>query len=117
MRLVILLAALLALGAGLAPETPRHLTVRDYKPRVVLGWTHDGGATTFEIERAIVDGSPKARYDAFSRVGTPAGAARTFRDQTSHPGMTYAYRIRAVHRGAVSPWSTEIVVKVNRTPR
>lgn len=99
-------------------DAPRHLTVRDYTPRVVLAWTYDGALTTgFEIERAVLDGAPNAQPDRFTRVGAPGPVARTFRDPASHPGMTYVYRIRAVGTGTVSPYSKEIIVKVHASKR
>jgi hypothetical protein len=98
-------------------DAPRHLTVLDYKPRVVLGWTYDGTLTTgFEVERAIVAGAPNARPDRFTQIGAPGREARRFRDPTSHAGMTYVYRIRAVGTGTMSPYS-EIIVRVNAARR
>ncbi len=94
-------------------DRPRHLTVVRYKPHVVLGWTYDGAMTTgFEIERAIVDGSPNPRPDQFKRIGVAGREARSFRDPASRPGLTYIYRVRAAGPGTVSPYSTEVIVKV-----
>ncbi|MBI2204602.1 MAG: fibronectin type III domain-containing protein [Candidatus Rokubacteria bacterium] len=106
-------------GDAPAPRTesldrPRHLAVVRYKPHVVLGWSYDGAMTTgFEVERSIVDGSPDARPDQFKRIGVAGRDARSFRDPTSRPGMTYIYRIRAAGPGTVSPYSTEVIVKIN----
>lgn len=106
-------------GDAPAPRTesldrPRHLAVVRYKPHVVLGWSYDGAMTTgFEVERSIVDGSPNARPDQFKRIGVAGRDARSFRDPTSRPGMTYIYRIRAAGPGTVSPYSTEVIVKIN----
>lgn len=105
--------------AAPAPRTesldrPRHLTVLRYKPHVVLGWTYDGAMTSgFEIERSIVAGSSSARPDQFRQIGVAGRSARSFRDATSRPGMTYVYRIRAAGPGTVSPYSTEVIVKIN----
>jgi hypothetical protein len=103
---------------SVAPRTesldpPRHLTVRRYQPHVELGWTHDGGMTTgFEVERAIVAGTAHPRPDQFRKIGAPGREARSFRDPTSRPGMTYRYRLRAVGTGAVSPYSSEVIVRI-----
>lgn len=94
-------------------DAPRYLTVLDYTPRVVLAWTYDGALTTgFEVERAIVAGAPNARADRFTRIGAPGRDTRTFRDPTSHAGMTYVYRVRAVGTGTMSPYSKDLIVKV-----
>ena len=99
-------------------ERPRDLTVLRYTPHVVLGWTYDGAMTTgFEIERAIVDGAPNARPDQFKHIGVAGRDARIFRDPTSHAGMTYRYRIRAAGPGTVSPYSLEVIVKINSPAR
>ena len=116
--LVILLFATSAASSSVALEAPRNLVVRDYQPHVTLAWTYDGAKTTgFEIERATVAGSTTAHPDQFRRVGAPTRDARTFRDAGSHAGMTYVYRIRAVGAGTVSPWSTELIVRVGTTRR
>ncbi|MBI1734231.1 MAG: hypothetical protein HYR51_03565 [Candidatus Rokubacteria bacterium] len=104
MHSALVLASLLVLAA------PQHPHVVRYAPHVVLGWTHDGERVwRFEVERAIAGG-------AFKRIGTPGRDARTFRDPTSRPGVTYLYRLRAVGADAVSRYSDEILVKV-RTAR
>ena len=118
--LVMLLVTAVAADASppVTLEAPRNLVVRDYKPHVILGWTYDGAGTAgFEIERAIAAGHGTAKADRFTRVGAPGRDARTFRDAGSHAGTTYVYRIRAVGAGTVSPWSTELIVRVNTTRR
>ena len=62
--------------------------------------------------RAIVDGSPNPRPDQFKRIGVAGREARSFRDPASRPGLTYIYRVRAAGPGTVSPYSTEVIVKV-----
>ena len=95
-------------------EAPRHLTVLRYTPRVVIAWTYDSDRTTgFEVERAILDGVPNARPDRFTKVGAPNRDARSFRDPTSHGGMTYVYRIRAIGAGTTSPYSKELIVRIH----
>jgi hypothetical protein len=97
-------------------EAPRNRMVLRYTPRVVIAWTYDSDPKLgFEVERAILDGVPNARPDRFTKVGTPNRDARSFRDPTSHTGMTYVYRIRAVSAGATSPYSKELIVRVHAT--
>ena len=119
--LALLLMSVLTADAGppsATPEVPRDLVVRDYKPHVTLAWTCDRAPTSgFEVERAIVAGVRTPKPDRFKRVGTPGRDTRTFRDLTSQPGLTYAYRIRAVGNGTVSAYSTEVIVKVNADRR
>jgi hypothetical protein len=100
----------LALAALLVLTAPQHPHVARYAPHVVLAWQHGGDRIShFEVERAVGRGP-------FKRVGTPGRDARTFRDPTSRPGVTYLYRIRAIGAGAASPWSDEILVRT-RAPR
>ena len=100
----------------LSLEAPRHLMVLRYTPRVVIAWTYDSDPKLgFEVERAILDGVPRARPDRFTKVGAPSRDARSFRDPTSHAGMTYVYRIRAVSAGTTSPYSKELIVRVHAT--
>ena len=95
-------------------EAPRHLTVLRYTPRVVIAWTYDSDpAAGFEVERAILDGVPNARPDRFTKVGAPNREARSFRDPTSHAGMAYVYRVRAIGAGTASPYSKELIVRIH----
>jgi fibronectin type III domain protein len=88
---------------------PTNLSVMRYRPHVLLRWEHDGRAIKgFEIERA-------STADPFTRVGVVGREVRTFRDSGTRPGMSYVYRVRAVSAADASPYSDELLVKLNRS--
>ena len=101
---------MLALVTLLTLAVPQHPYVARYTPDIVLGWQHGGERVShFEVERSIGGG-------AFRRIGTAARDARTFRDHTSRPGVTYLYRVRAVGVDVTSEWSDELLVRM-KAPR
>lgn len=124
-RIWLAVASALALVIALAPvqaaqavEVPSGLEIEQRQGFATLTWDPVEGATTYEIERTLMDGDepagegllvgrwvPDRHIDA---TGQPTGDL-TFADSGFTLGETYSWRIRAVSGEEVGEWSAPVV--------
>ncbi len=88
-----------SLSAVGSPGAPTNLNAElDSGGAVKLSW-NGGGATTFELERAVGNGG-------FTNIATITNGATSFIDVTVAGNTAYRYRVRARNAGGASPDST-----------
>ena len=86
-------------GAVLAPGVPQELRARSMADRVRLTWPYVWGATSYEVWRSAVAGTPG------SMIGT--ATATRFDDLTASASVKY-YTVRAVNSAGTSGSSTVV---------
>jgi sialate O-acetylesterase len=87
------------------PQAPTGLNATPGDARVDLSWNASGGATSYKVKRASVEGGP------YTIIGTPG--VTSFPDTTAANGTTYYYVVSAVNTGGEGANSSE----VNATPQ
>ena len=80
-----------------APEAPGPLIAKQTGEKVQLEWKGYGASSGFEIQRSV-------DWSDWQKVAQAAANTSTFSEQLP-PGLHITYRVRALRKDAVSPWS------------